>query len=268
MRLRTIIRNIRDSYCAICMVRNWPEVVDRGVIKRQESTLILRNGLRIAGPDGNGALRMVWNIFHSGEYAPRGFEIGENDCVVDIGANIGIFTLFAARKTRNVVHAFEPFPGNFGYLRKNVLSNNYAHVSCHNRAVTDTLDPVKLCISKVSWGHRVFQGPSHKTPDGGFIEVPAITLKKIMDESDLEKIDYCKIDCEGAEGAILFSTPSSYLQRVRRIGLEFHDTVSSHSHQEISAMLEGLGFTVQKKWDGVSPFGHLFAKRTSGGGLV
>lgn len=261
MRLRAIVRNIRDAYCAVRLIKNWPRILNRGIFKRRESTLILRNGISIAGPDGNGALRMAWNIFHAHEYAPEGFEIGRNDCVVDIGANIGIFTLFAARKTRNVVHAFEPFPGNFGFLQKNVMANKCERVLCHNYAVADTLNPVKLYISKVSWGHRVYQGPTDTNPDGEFIEVPAITLKKIMVDMNIEHIDYCKIDCEGAEGAILFSTPSSYLRRVGKFGLEFHDTVSSHSHHEIRAMLEDLGFTVTTAWDGVSPFGHLFAKR-------
>ena len=51
-------------------------------------------------------------------YNPLHLHIERNDIVVDIGANIGIFTVFAASITRKTVYAFEPFPNNFEVLRK------------------------------------------------------------------------------------------------------------------------------------------------------
>jgi hypothetical protein len=80
-----------------------------------------------------------------------------------------------------------------------------------------------------------------------------------MDGNNLEQIDFLKIDCEGAEGPILQSTPNSYLKRIRKIALEFHDHLSELNHKDIQNILKGAGFNIRLKWDEKSPFGYIYA---------
>ena len=52
---------------------------------------------------------MTYEIFIKNIYLPDYLSIGENDIVIDIGANIGLFSLFAAKYTKNKIFAIEPF---------------------------------------------------------------------------------------------------------------------------------------------------------------
>jgi hypothetical protein len=82
-----------------------------------------------------------------------------------------------------------------------------------------------------------------------------------MDDRKLCKIDYLKIDCEGSEGTIFECLSEDDLRRVRKIGMEFHDNLSSLNHDEIEDRLLSAGFKTQVEWDGKSPFGYIYAKR-------
>ncbi len=87
------------------------------------------------------------------------------------------------------------------------------------------------------------------------------TLQEFMDSNHIQKIDFLKLDCEGAEGAILFSTPDEYLRRIRKITMEFHDHLSQFIHDDIQKRLEEVGFTTKLKWDGTSALGYLYGWR-------
>jgi Ni,Fe-hydrogenase I small subunit len=95
-----------------------------------------------------------------------------------------------------------------------------------------------------------------------YVEVPTTTLQEIMDSNNLERIDFLKLECEGAESSILHSTPGDYLKRVKKIAMEFHDHLSALNHQDIQKLLEEVGFTTRLKWDGKSPLGYMYAWRS------
>ena len=82
-----------------------------------------------------------------------------------------------------------------------------------------------------------------------------------MRSNDLKEIDFLKLDCEGAEGSILTSTPGEHLKRIRKIAMEFHDNVSQLKHDEIQRLLADAGFVTTLNWNGRSPFGYLYGKR-------
>ncbi len=53
-----------------------------------------------------------------------------------------------------------------------------------------------------------------------------VTLKHLSDQNDLNYIDLLKMDCEGSEGFALISTSLDYIKRIRKIAMEFHNTLS------------------------------------------
>src|SRR5262249_42101912 len=85
--------------------------------------------------------------------------VHENDTVVDVGANIGYYTLIFARLVgpRGRVFAFEPDPGNFALLKKNVEANRYKNVVLVNAALSDEPATLKLYLSEENRGdHRIY----------------------------------------------------------------------------------------------------------------
>lgn len=252
---------------------NWAEVISCTARKQEPARVILKNGLTIESEDG---LRfMVRDIFFKRVYTPFYLPIGVHDIVVDIGANNGVFTLFAASITRNMVHSFEPSPRNLEVLRRNIAVNNLSHVTIHGCAVSATAGFAKL-FNAMDGKQNLLS--DHIIPDRieqyktctdvnylasasseNYIEVPTTTLQEIMDSNQLTHIDFLKLDCEGAEGDILQSTPDNYLKKVRKIALEFHDHLSEIDHVDIQNLLESAGFTTKLKWDRKSPLGYLYA---------
>ena len=258
---------------------NWAEVIVHTAKRQEPAKLILKNGLVIEAEIG---LRfVVREIFFRRVYNPPYLPIEENDVVVDIGANNGVFTLYAASITRQAVFAFEPSPRNFAILQRNIATNKLTHVIASSSAVSDAVGSATLCLNPEDGQQNLLS--DHILPDKiehyradtdvnyllsgvtrpeSHIEVPTTTLQAIMDSNDLERIDFLKLDCEGAESAILQSTPDEYLKRIRKIAMEFHDHLSELNHQDIQHILERAGFTTRLKWDGKSPLGYMYAWRS------
>lgn len=257
---------------------NWAEVVTTIVKKQEPAKIILKSGLKIEAEVG---LRyIVREIFFRRVYNPAYLPIGKNDIVVDIGANCGVFTLFAASITRNSVYAFEPSSRNLEVLRRNIAVNGLHHVTAYGCAVSDKVGLAKLFLHPSIGGLNLLS--DHIIPDkieqykartelnylisdhdktGTYTEVPTTTLQEIMDSNNLERIDFLKLDCEGAESSILQSTSDKYLKRVRKIALEFHDHLSELNHNDIQSILKRSGFTTKLNWDRKSPLGYMYAWR-------
>jgi len=253
-------RNAKTILIGIHEFKNWREISISTIRGQRPTRVILRNGIQIDAPGDNTLLDMVHEIFFRKAYNPADLPIETNDIVVDIGANIGVFTLFAARRTTNTVYAFEPFPGNVEFLNRNIGSNCLYNVITHKVAVSDKIGRVKLFVSGISGGHLLFDH-NIKGRLEQYIEVPAITLQRIMDDNKLERIDFLKLDCEGSEGSILMSTPRGYLKRIEKIAMEFHNNVSQLKHNDIQRLLGELGFVTSLVWDGDTPFGYLYGRR-------
>lgn len=254
---------------------NWPEVM-LSIAKKQEPTkIILKDGLQIEAAVG---LRfLVREIFFAKTYNPPPLSIGPNDIVIDIGANCGVFTLFAASSTKNKVYAFEPAPGNFPILQRNIAVNGLSHVIAQRCAVSDKEGMTNLFLNPQDGQQNLLSEQiipekieqyklrpdlAYLLPRPGqsetHIQVPTTTLQAIIDDHQLARIDFLKLDCEGAEGAILASTPPSYLKKVRKLAMEFHDHLSPLSHNDLQALLKASGFTTRLVWDGSSPLGYLY----------
>src|SRR5258708_4586206 len=86
-------------------------------------------------------------------------EIKPGQTVLDIGANIGYYTLIAAKLVgpSGKVYAFEPDPTNFKILKKNVERNGHSNVVLVNQAVADKNKKVRLYLNPANKGdHRIY----------------------------------------------------------------------------------------------------------------
>lgn len=131
--------------------------------------------------------------------------VREEDTVVDIGANIGYFTLLAAKLvgSKGKVYAFEPEPRNYSMVLKNVELNGYDNVIANQKAISNISGTVRLYLSDKDIGSHTLR-ERHDVPQfaesqsGEFVEVESITLDEFFNNKRCP-INVIKMDMEGAE---------------------------------------------------------------------
>lgn len=189
----------------------------------------------------------IWSVketFLDRFYERFGFSLGEGWTILDIGAGIGDFTLFAAAgHPRNTVYAFEPFPQSFELLEENLRFNRVATVQAFQQAIGGQSGELALDLS----GDEPLQIQSRAATSQAAqtLTVPCLSLADAFSHLTLERCDLLKLDCEGAEYDILFNAPDDVLRRVDRIVMEYHDGVTPYSHQDLAAFLQGRRFRVE-----------------------
>jgi FkbM family methyltransferase len=152
--------------------------------------------------DHQDSLRLsVYGVYEPFETRLVQREIKEGCVVVDIGANIGYYTLIFARLVGETgkVFAFEPDPTNFALLKKNIEANGYRNVILEQKAVSKTTGKLKLYVSEESAGdHRIYE-----TGDARHVvEIEAVALDDYFAQQKLT-VDCIKMDIQGAEWAAL-----------------------------------------------------------------
>jgi len=126
--------------------------------------------------------------------------IEEGMVVIDIGANVGVYTFSAARRVgaNGKVIAVEPLPKCIDLLKETCHLNNFSNVLICESAVSNQVGKVKFSTDKKNETNQVLL--EEKTPDQvNTITVDALTLDTIPTMYNLEKIDFIKIDAEGHE---------------------------------------------------------------------
>lgn len=190
----------------------------------------------------------IWSVketFLDRFYERFGTPIEDGWTVIDIGGGIGDFTIFAALGfPNNSVYAFEPTPGSFELLQKNLRLNGLARVQAFPEAIWAENGTLAMDTTTGEPG----QFTSHagtSSADPTKVTVPSISLEEVFNRLELTGCDLLKIDCEGAEYAILFYTPDVVLNKIQRIVLEYHDGVTEFNHQDLANFLSQHGFKVE-----------------------
>lgn len=130
-------------------------------------------------------------------------EIENNDVVYDIGANTGLYTLFAAKASSDgTVVAFEPYPPNLNLLRQDITENRLQNVEVIDVALSDSTGTVEFNQpSEVDVGYgssSIELGDSDAT-----ISVPTSTGDQLVTNGDIPSPNVIKVDVEGSEPLVL-----------------------------------------------------------------
>src|SRR5438132_11477743 len=86
--------------------RNWPEVLMALATKRSPRQVILRGGIRFEGAERFPWVGQVTEVFFQHGYTPPPLHIKSEDIVLDVGAHVGVCTVFAASLSQNTVYSF------------------------------------------------------------------------------------------------------------------------------------------------------------------
>ena len=151
-------------------------------------------------------------------YTRRFFQIEQGEHWLDLGANIGAFSCFAAQKGAKVT-AYEAEAKNAALADHNIRLNDF-EVEVHQQAVVAdgiAQKTVNLYLSNTDYGQ--WRNSLYKTKNRNAVAVEAVRISDL-----LPNVDAIKMDIEGAEIDILFSIAD--FQAVRKLVFEYHFDVN------------------------------------------
>jgi len=132
-----------------------------------------------------------------------------DDVVLDLGANIGYFTILFAKLVGNngKVIAFEPEFKNFQILKKNIAENGFHNVIAENKAVSEKNGTTVLYTgTKSSGANRIYEPKKaqewrEKGKQQEFLknEIETVSIDEFLNNKKIENVDFIKMDIEGGE---------------------------------------------------------------------
>jgi FkbM family methyltransferase len=141
--------------------------------------------------------------------------INQGDIVVDLGGNIGIFNRWAYSEGAGLVISFEPDKRYFNLLKKNVQPKSIIF----NAAMSDTIGTTNIFESNHLGGSNIFVSNTENIVN---YSIRTYTLDYLFESKLIDRIDFLKIDTEGAEQLIMKGISDENLSKVKNISMEYH----------------------------------------------
>jgi FkbM family methyltransferase len=169
------------------------------------------------------------------------------DVFLDVGANVGWYSLNVGRAVgpAGLVLAVEPDQDNFAVLKENIRLNHLSNVIALNFAAWDRDGELDLILAETCTGHTVKrEWASSARPWSWFserpvtVKVPARRLDDVLQKQNLTRIDWVKIDVEGAEVEVLRGLRQTLTRFQPRI------LVESESPEDLTGILQPMGYQV------------------------
>jgi FkbM family methyltransferase len=185
------------------------------------------------------------DVFGMGEYGFATVDWPDVRFVIDLGAHIGSFTVWAVTNYHCRALAVEPNPETFALLGRNV-DRFGGDVRCVQAAVARASGTRSLTLGEDSAGNALASEPA-TTPTRS-VEVVAITLREAIEMAGFPSIDILKMDIEGAEHEILTNLHPGLLDGVRSVLVECHRVPGRSSEAIVQALArEGFSISLRRK---------------------
>jgi FkbM family methyltransferase len=198
----------------------------------------------IEGSTMDVATKYGWDyaVFHEiynlrDYYKYREKKIHNGDIVVDVGANIGVFTRWAYSEGASKVISFEPDHRYFKLLKLNSDTRSILF----NAAISDSIGTVTLYESEHLGGSNILGVPGCTNQ---YI-VRTYTLDYLFEMGLVDKIDFLKMDIEGGEIKAFKGISNENLLKIKSIGMEYHNSHLNYNEKlrsDLVARLNNLGF--------------------------
>lgn len=195
--------------------------------------------------------------FVSQIYHHRAMRFPDRPTIMDVGANVGVYTVWAHRQYRpRAIYAYEASPRTFGYLEDNVrrlVDRDVTEVALFNRAVASRggerlvlQQPTKvsglstlLDRSQVSWLDYAAAENALETHD-----VTTTTVSDEIAARGIAQVDMLKIDVEGYFLEVLKGIAPHDVGKIRNMAIELDFLPETGIRPDnVEAMLQGMGFT-------------------------
>jgi len=203
----------------IKLFKNWyvyPLIYFK-LTKKEYVVFETKNGLKIKIRVNSTDLMALTHVWIIQEYYKENFTIKSNDTIIDVGAHIGLFALFASQFCKKgKIFCFEPIKENYELLLENIKLNNIENIFPYNVAVTKTTSHVKIFRNDDESGHSMF------LDNENFVTVDSKSLNDIFLENEIHNCDFLKLDCEGAEYEIIDSILPDLIKKIKKTVIEYH----------------------------------------------
>ena len=252
----------------------------------------LPNGLEIAHLNKNETDELYKEVFATENYLRHGVSVRDGDCIFDVGANIGMFTLFAQQRWPGTkVLAFEPIPTTYEALRANVerygpnalalncgLSDRsgsatftfYPRVSASSGMYADAAEDEQIVRAYMANQDERLTAFADELMSGRFekqsFDCQLKTVSEVIAEHGVERIDLLKLDVEKAELDVLRGIREEDWPKIKQVVAEVHDI--DGRLEEFSGLLKRHGFECALDQDAVfenTGLYHIYAVHPSRG---
>lgn len=166
--------------------------------------------------------------YAAGEYEPHVMQLIDrvvrpDDYCVDVGANIGAITLVLSRTAgRGRVYAFEASAANYSYLVENLRQNRADNVSPVHVGLLDRTTDVEFCYVEAVAGCSFI--PGNDVREGVIEMIHCVSLDEWAMSEALTRLDFVKLDAEGAEVAVLRGAERTLETFRPKLVVEFNPT--------------------------------------------
>jgi FkbM family methyltransferase len=169
--------------------------------------------------------------------------------IIDVGAHIGYYTLIFAKCVgpAGCVLSFEPLPGNFALLQKNVQLNKLQNVQLFNQAVFSRTEGITITVDDDQ--PNPGSGSMYNAKGVRQYQVDAISLDDFCKKSALRP-DVLKMDVEGAEYDVLMGATETISRYRPKLLIELHHFDRNIAAHPVPALLTGWGYQIQwiERW--------------------
>lgn len=191
--------------------------------------------------------------------------------IYDIGANIGIYSMYAAYKNSKLqVYSFEPVSSNFIALQKNININKFTNVAAFNLAISSSNKLTNLFLSDIREGNSGAQIDRPVNENGelfGALKIETIlsfSMDFLIESLNLPVPNFLKIDVDGHETDILKGMEKTLSnENLKEILVEFNNFPD---FEEWKLILESNGLFLNTKYD-ILP-NHSGIRRAAKGSLT
>lgn len=242
---------------------NWPDVLRALRSGTEVPPIHLKNGIRITHSADDDIGYSFFEIFGLQLYTSSGFyQPHPSHTVVDIGANIGLFTLYLAGCAPGIeVHCFEPSGTAHARLLANLRDNRLTgSIQVYPFGVWSTPGCLKLTNYGFTGHGSVF--PRNEGARSSEL-IECVDLNRALQWVPGPQVDLLKIDAEGAEVEILEGARPDLWQRIARVALEYHEDIRPGCRTRLLGLLSAVGYEVMDAHTpgDEGPYGVLLATR-------
>jgi FkbM family methyltransferase len=200
-----------ESYSELEKMINEDNLKHIRSLKRYQESSFEFLGKNIKFSDNEALIGMINEIFVKKNYM---FNSGDDaPMIIDCGANIGLSAIFFKEIYPNSkIICFEPDPKIFEILKYNLEQFNYSDIQIYNTAVWVRNEKLRFQTDN-SWGGKIVSNESKN-----YLNIDALDLNNFLKQ----KIDFLKIDIEGAEYDVIIHCKDLISKNVKNIFFEWH----------------------------------------------
>ena len=263
-----------------------------------QSTYELPNGMSVVHLNKNETDFLYEELFKDRSYLKHGIVLDEGACVFDVGANIGLFSLFVGRECKGAkIYAFEPIPPVFATLQANaslygldaklfecglsdqtgsdrftyyphlsIVSSRFAELEAEREVVRSFLlkSNEKGAISEID--SSMLDELLNERLTSETFPCRLRTISEVMREEEVQRIDLLKIDVEKSELEVLRGIADRDWPKIKQIVVEVHDIEGRLA--EVKNLLEERGYRIAVEQDTSlqsTPLYNIYARRADEG---